>query len=320
MAMVTHHPREDTAMPAPATVTDEQIRDAGQDIIAAGRRVSGYSLRAQLGGRGEPRRLMAVWQQTRPQPPAPADQMPAVAAPPLPPDLAAYAATLRERLTAEFDVTIAAAWVAAERRAAERLGGEVEVARAAAEAAGQAQADADEALAAADIARDAAETDRDRLAVEATEARAAADRATGQRAAADAERDRLVAELSQARQAIAEAERHTAAAGAAREAAEASAKQAQQIAEAAREAAEADRRTSAADVATARAQLAGAQAEAAEARRVLTAAAEERGRLLQRAEAAEAQLAALTAATPPAEAKPGRDRSAPTRPFEGPAT
>lgn len=308
-------------MPAPATVTDEQIRDAGQEIVAAGRRVSGYSLRAQLGGRGEPRRLMAVWEQTRPQrDPAPADQMPTVTAPPLPPDLAAHAATLRERLTAEFDATIAAAWVAAERRAAERLGGEVEAARAAAETAGQAQAEADEALAAADMARDVAEADRDRLATEATEARAAADRATGQRAAADAERDRLVAELSQARQAIAEAQRHTAAAGAAREAAEASAKQAQQLAEAAREAAEADRRTSAADVATARAQLAGAQGEAAEARRALTGAAEERGRLLQRAEAAEAQLAAWTAATPPAEEKPGRDRGAPTRTVEGPAT
>jgi Plasmid replication region DNA-binding N-term len=51
-------------MPAPATVTDEQIRDAGRDIAAGGRRVTGYSLRAQLGGRGEPRRLMAVWQQS----------------------------------------------------------------------------------------------------------------------------------------------------------------------------------------------------------------------------------------------------------------
>ena len=39
-------------MPAPATVTDEQIRDAGQEIMAGGRRVSGYSLRAQLGAEG----------------------------------------------------------------------------------------------------------------------------------------------------------------------------------------------------------------------------------------------------------------------------
>jgi hypothetical protein len=39
-----------------------------------------------------------------------------------------------------------------------------------------------------------------------------------------------------------------------------------------------------------------AQAEADDVRRALTAAAEERGRLLQRAEAAEAQLAVLTPA------------------------
>jgi colicin import membrane protein len=210
-------------MPAPPTVTDDQIRDAGRDIASAGRRVTGYSLRAQLGGRGEPRRLMAVWEQAREQPdPAPTNQPPQVAAPPLPPDLATQATALRARLAAEFDAAIAAAWIAAERRAAERLGGEVEAARAAAEAARQAQAEADEALAIADAARDAAEAERDRLTGEVAEARAAADRATGQCAAAEAERDRLVAELSQARQA-------------------------------------------------------------------LTAAAEERGRLLQRAEAAEAQ-------------------------------
>jgi hypothetical protein len=60
-------------------------------------------------------------------------------------------------------------------------------------------------------ARDAAEADRDHLAVEIVEARAAA----GQRAAAEAERDRLVVELSQARQAVADVERRTIAADAA---------------------------------------------------------------------------------------------------------
>lgn len=49
-------------MPAPVTITDEQIHVAGQHIAAAGRRVTAYNLRAELGGRGEPRRLMAVWQ------------------------------------------------------------------------------------------------------------------------------------------------------------------------------------------------------------------------------------------------------------------
>jgi hypothetical protein len=36
--------REDTAMPAPATITDAQIHDAAQQIIA---RVTGYTWRAQ---------------------------------------------------------------------------------------------------------------------------------------------------------------------------------------------------------------------------------------------------------------------------------
>jgi hypothetical protein len=91
-------------MPAPATVTDVQIRDAGDQITAAGRRVTGYSLREQLGGRGDPRRMLAVWQQSQPQSDmAPSDQSQTVAPPPLPPDLATRAAASRDRLTAEFD-------------------------------------------------------------------------------------------------------------------------------------------------------------------------------------------------------------------------
>jgi hypothetical protein len=76
--------------------------------------------------------------------------------PPLAPDLTTHATDLRDRLVAEFDT-----WAVAQNRAAERLGSEVEAARAATKAAEQAQAEADEALAAADIARDAAEGDRD---------------------------------------------------------------------------------------------------------------------------------------------------------------
>jgi hypothetical protein len=98
----------------------------------------------------------------------------------------------------EFDAVMATAWAVAQNRAAERLGSEVEAARTAARAAEQAQTEADEALASADIAQDAAEADRDRLAVEIVELRAAADRGVGQRAAAEAERGRLVVELSQA--------------------------------------------------------------------------------------------------------------------------
>jgi hypothetical protein len=75
----------------------------------------------------------------------------------------------------------------------------------------------------------------------------------------------------------------------------------------------------AAEVATARAQRDAAQEtatvavrqakfEAEEARRALTAAAKERGRLLQRAEAAEAQRSGVAEATAPIDAKPGRSR------------
>jgi hypothetical protein len=90
-----------------------------------------------------------------------------------------------------------------------------------------------------------------------------------------------------------------------------------------RQAAEADRRAAAAEVATARAQrdaaqataaatVRQAQAEAEEARRALPAAAEERGRLLQRAEMAEAQRPGVTETTAPADGRPARSRGART--------
>jgi hypothetical protein len=65
-----------------------------------------------------------------------------------------------------------------------------------------------------------------------------------------------------------------------------------------------------------------AQSDAAEARNALTAAAQERGRLLQRAEAAEAQIATLTTVTGsgPAGDKPSRSRGGQTTPRGGSAT
>jgi hypothetical protein len=148
---------------------------------------------------------------------------------------------------------------------------------------------------------------------------------------AEAERDRLVVEQSQARQAIAEVERRTTVADAACAAAELAAKQAHEATEALRQAAETDRRATVAEVAMARAQrdaaqetatttLRQAQSEAEEARRALTAAAEERGRLLQRVEAAEAQRSGRTEATAPIDAKPGRSRGTRTGTGEKPAT
>jgi hypothetical protein len=96
-----------------------------------------------------------------------------------------------------------------------------------------------------------------------------------------------------------------------------------------RQAAEADRRTAAAEVATAHAQrdaaqeiaaatLRHAQAEAERTRRALTAAAEERGRLLQRAEAAEAQRPGVTELMASADGKPARSGGARTGTSEKP--
>jgi hypothetical protein len=88
------HRREDTAMPAPATITDAQIHDAAQQIIAAGR-PRDWPLREQLGGHGDPRRVLAVWQQSQPQHDmASSDQLQIVAPPPLPLNLATHAVGL----------------------------------------------------------------------------------------------------------------------------------------------------------------------------------------------------------------------------------
>ncbi len=45
----------------PTEVTDAEINEAGERLMAAGKRVSGWTLRAALGNRGKPDRLLAVW-------------------------------------------------------------------------------------------------------------------------------------------------------------------------------------------------------------------------------------------------------------------
>jgi colicin import membrane protein len=60
----------------PVEVTDEEIIEAGQALLAADQRITGFALRKQLGGRGTPTRLRAVWeaheaQATPAAPPAP---------------------------------------------------------------------------------------------------------------------------------------------------------------------------------------------------------------------------------------------------------
>ena len=58
-----------------ATVSAEEIGKSGEAVLAQNRPVTGYSLRMQLGNRGDPKQLMAVWEQTRPNVAAPADQL-----------------------------------------------------------------------------------------------------------------------------------------------------------------------------------------------------------------------------------------------------
>lgn len=48
-------------MARPAEISDGEITDAGQSLLAAGKRVTGYALRIALGDRGNPNRLKAVW-------------------------------------------------------------------------------------------------------------------------------------------------------------------------------------------------------------------------------------------------------------------
>ena len=47
-----------------AEFTDEQVAEAGEDILAEGRTVTGWALRTRLGG-GKPERLLAVWRAAR---------------------------------------------------------------------------------------------------------------------------------------------------------------------------------------------------------------------------------------------------------------
>nr|WP_294530745.1 hypothetical protein [uncultured Rhodopila sp.] len=236
-------------MAATATVGAEEIGRAGEAILAQNRPVTGYSLRMQLGNRGDPKRLMAVWKQTQPDVAAPAGQLTEASVAPLPPDLAARAAALGDQLAASIRDAIATAWTAAERRAAERLGDEVAAARAAAEAARLAQAEADEALAATDAAMAVLVAERDQAVTAAEKAISAAAHTAG-------ERNRIAAELATARAASTEAERRAAAAEAARETALAAAQQARAEAREATAAAMAVREQAAADVATARAEAA----------------------------------------------------------------
>lgn len=197
-------------MPAATEVSDDAILRAGEALIAAGRRVSAYALRTQV-GHGDARRLLAVWERLTQSEKA-ASEPPAAPPVALPPDLAEQASAWRDRLATELDMIIASAWAAAERRASDRLRAEIAEAKAAAETALRDQRDADEALAAADATQELLIAERDAALAQLAEARACAERAMGERDGAHGERDRIATELAQVRRDHLEAERRAAAA------------------------------------------------------------------------------------------------------------
>ncbi len=216
----------------------------------------------------------------------------------LPPALIEQETALQGRISAELSAAVAAAWSLAERMANDRLSAEMAAARASAATARAELDEMVEILAAADRSREAAEAERDHAMAESAEARAAEARSAGTAAAAETGRSLLAEELAAIRDLSVSLQRRAAAADAASEAANAAARDAQEAAAAAREQAEADRRQAATAVATACAQAIAAQetaaalqAEVIATREAMTAVAQERGRLLQRAEAAEAQIA-----------------------------
>lgn len=174
-------------MPAPVTVADDEIEDAGRALAAEGRSVNGWSLRRAL-GRGDPVRLNAVWV-ARQSCIAPVPDAEAAAARPLPPVVAEHVEALRSDLAARAGELGTALWVAAERVAAERLHGEAEAARAEAAALYVQLDEAREVVAAADAAREAAEREAEGL-----RARLAAVEAEAVAARGDLERRLSVAE------------------------------------------------------------------------------------------------------------------------------
>ena len=85
----------------PAEVTDSEILEAGYRLLADGKKINGWSLRAAVGNRGKPERLAEVWARAEAEsvpPPAPQPE-PTV----LPPGVAEMADEARATLIAQFD-------------------------------------------------------------------------------------------------------------------------------------------------------------------------------------------------------------------------
>ncbi len=147
-------------MPRPAEFTDEQIRSAIGELAKAGNRLSAFAIRRVLGG-GNMTRIAAVladWQDNH----KPADEEPQTI------DLPAELREEVEQRMADLSASLSGVIGRIHRRATEiaesRVAEAVKAARAAAEAAEVELADARAVLAESDVAQEALQQDRDRLA------------------------------------------------------------------------------------------------------------------------------------------------------------
>lgn len=141
-------------MPALATVTDEEVWDAGRALAAEGKAVNGWALRRVI-GRGDPNRLHWVWRDRERRQAGEgggaAVQQPVVH--PLPPVAAEQVSQMQAAIAGQVEALASGFWHAAERLAAERLQGEAEAARAEASALRVQLDEAEAVLVAADEAR-----------------------------------------------------------------------------------------------------------------------------------------------------------------------
>ena len=176
-------------MPAPTTVTDQAVIEAGRQLTTEGKPVTGWRLRTVLGA-GNPTRMGKIWEAHAAEM---AEETQAPTPPPLPADLETQATAFQMRVAAELDSMIMAAWQTAERTAMDRTKTEVDAAR---DATKRTTADlelAEQAIADAETERDQATVMAEQLRIQLHEARAEADRQRGHAEAANTQAQRAEA-------------------------------------------------------------------------------------------------------------------------------
>ena len=114
-------------MPAPITVTKDQVAEAGAKLTASGERVTGWALRRVAGG-GRPERLAVLWSELQAE--RPVDAVVSDPEPPLlPPAVAEHLVEAEGRVLADLRRLVAQAWGRAADLAARRVQDEVLAAR-----------------------------------------------------------------------------------------------------------------------------------------------------------------------------------------------